>query len=171
MHMMLACTGMVSEDGEFYISSSSRPFQFPGGASDMLTSNGSQFFPGQLYLMGTECKQGDITVDFVTPDNGIIDITAPDKLSALETGVDSYNDEVDTSASSISGFAVILDNQLASHKSDSIKKLFGKMKLIVLSLGRMKYLVSCHPYLWMLDRRYPWSARSCRNYLLQTFWS
>jgi hypothetical protein len=113
---------MVSEDGEFYISSSARPFQFPGGTSDMLTSNGSQFFPGQLYLMGSECKQSDMTVDFVTPDSGIIDITVPDNFSTLETGSDSYNDEVDTSVSSISGFAVSFENQLANHRSDSVKR-------------------------------------------------
>jgi hypothetical protein len=118
---MLTSTGMVSEDGEFYISSSAHPFHFPGGTSDTLTSNGSQFFPGQLYLMGSECKQGDITVDFVTPDSGIIDISMPDKLSTLETGVDSYNDEVDTSTSRVSGFAVSSDHQLANRESDSVK--------------------------------------------------
>jgi hypothetical protein len=121
MHDMLTSTGMVSGDGEFYISSSARPFQFPGGTSDMLTTNGSQFFPGQLYLMGSECKQGDVTVDFVTPDSGIIDISVPDKLTTMETGVDSYNDEVDTSVSSASGFVVSSDHQLANHKSDSVK--------------------------------------------------
>jgi len=118
---MLTSTGMVSEDGEFYISSSARPFQFPGGSSNVLTSSGSQFFPGQLYHMGSECKPADFTVDFVTPDSGIIDMAVTDKLSALEAGADSYNDEVDTSPSSISRFAVSFNDPLANRKSDSIK--------------------------------------------------
>ncbi|XP_069692335.1 uncharacterized protein [Periplaneta americana] len=114
--------GMLSEDGEFYISSSARPFQFPGGSSDVLSNSGSQFFPGQLYHIGSECKQtarvDDITVDFVTPDSGIIDITVADKLSALEAGSDSYEDEVDTSPSNISRFSVSFSEQLAGHKTD-----------------------------------------------------
>jgi hypothetical protein len=118
---MFTSTGMVSEDGEFYISSSARPFQFPGGSSDVLTSSGSQFFPGQLYHVGSEYKPSEITVDYMTPDSGIIDITVADKLSALETGVDSYNDEVDTSPSSISRFSVSFNDQLVNRKSDNIK--------------------------------------------------
>lgn len=118
---------MVSEDGEFYISSSTRPFQFPDGSNDVLTStslaSSSQFFPGQLYHMGSKCKPADITADFVTPDSGIIDITLSDKLSALETGVNSYDDEVDTSPSSMSRFvASFNDHQLSSHSSDRIKE-------------------------------------------------
>ncbi|XP_021936658.1 uncharacterized protein LOC110838102 isoform X2 [Zootermopsis nevadensis] len=113
--------GMVSEDGEFYISSSARPFQFPGGSNDVLTSSGSQFFPGQLYHVGSEYKPSEITVDFVTPDVDIVNITVADKLSALETGVDSYNDEVDTSPSSMSRFSVSFNDQLTNHKSESIK--------------------------------------------------
>jgi len=113
---------MLSEDGEFYISSSARPFQFPGGNSDVLTS-GSQFFPGQLYHMSSKCKPADITADFVTPDSGIIDVTLTDKLSVLATGLDSYGDEVDTSPSSMSRFVVSLnDHQLSSHSSDRIKE-------------------------------------------------
>jgi hypothetical protein len=119
---MLASTGIISEDGEFYISSSARPFQFPGGSNDVLTS-GSQFFPGQLYHMDSKCKPADITVDFVTPDSGIIDVTLTDKLSALETGVDSYDDDIDTSPSSMSRFVVSFsDRQLSSHSSDTIKQ-------------------------------------------------
>ena len=120
--MMLTSTGMLSEDGEFYISSSARPFQFPGGNSDVLSS-GSQFFPGQLYHMSSKCKPADIAADFVTPDSGIIDVPLTDKLSVLETGLDSYDDEVDTSPSSMSRFIVSLnDHQLSSHSSDRIKE-------------------------------------------------
>lgn len=119
--MMFTSTGMVSEDGEFYISSSARPFQFPGGGSDVLTTSESQFFPGQLYHMGSESRPSEITVDFVTPDSGITDMTVADKLSALETGVDSYNDEVNTSPSSISRFTISFNDQLANRKSDSVK--------------------------------------------------
>jgi len=114
---------MLSEDGEFYISSSARPFQFPGGNSDVLTS-GSQFFPGQLYHMSSKCKPADIAADFVTPDSGIIDVPLTDKLSVLETGLDCYDDEVDTSPSSMSRFIVSLnDHQLSSHSSDRIKEV------------------------------------------------
>lgn len=120
--MMLTFTGMLSEDGEFYISSSARPFQFPGGNSDVLTS-GSQFFPGQLYHVNSTCKPADITADFVTPDSGIIDVSLTDKLSVLETGLDSFSDEVDTSSSSMSRFVVSLnDHQLGSRSSDRIKE-------------------------------------------------
>jgi len=121
-YMVLTSTGMLSEDGEFYISSSARPFQFPGGNSDVLTS-GSQFFPGQLYHMSSKCKPVDITADFVTPDSGIIDVTLTDKLSVLETGLDSYDDEVDTSPSSMSRFVVSLnDHQLSCRSPDRIKE-------------------------------------------------
>jgi tyrosine kinase 2 len=114
--------GMLSEDGEFYISSSARPFQFPGGNSDVLTS-GSQFFPGQLYHTSSKCKPADITADFVTPDSGIIDVTLTEKLSVLATGLDSYDDEVDTSPSSMSRFVVSPDDyQLSNHSSDRIKE-------------------------------------------------
>lgn len=113
---------MLSEDGEFYISSSARPFQFPGESSDVLTS-GSQFFPGQLYHMGSKCKPADITVDFVTPDSGIIDITLTDKLSTLKSGVGSYDDGVDTSPSSMSRFVGnFSDSQLSSCSLDGIKQ-------------------------------------------------
>ena len=99
---------MVSEDGEFYITSSARPFQFTSNNSDS-----SQFFPGQLYQVG----------DFTTPDSGIIDITSADKFANLDTGVDSYEDEVDTSPSSISRFAVSFNDQLLNRKSNSSRDI------------------------------------------------
>ncbi|KAJ9591248.1 hypothetical protein L9F63_002213, partial [Diploptera punctata] len=109
--------GMMSDDGEFYISSSARPFQFTTTNSNVL-SNSSQFFPGQLYQVN-DCKP----IDFITPDSGIIDITSSDKFTPLETGIDSYEDEVDTSPSSISRFAVSFNDQLLSRKSNSIKDI------------------------------------------------
>jgi hypothetical protein len=132
---MFIFTGMVSEDGEFYISSSARPFQFPGGSSDVLTNSGSQFFPGQLYHVGSEYKPSEITVDFVTPDSGIIDITVADKLSGLETGTDSCNDEVDTSPSSICRFPVSFNDQLANNKSDTIKGILWENEVDSIKSG------------------------------------
>ena len=124
---------MLSEDGEFYISSSARPFQFTSTNTDVL-SNSSQFFPGQLYH-ASDCKP----VDFTTPDSGIIDITSTDKLTNLETGIDSYEDEVDTSPSSISRFAVSFNDQLQSRKSNSIKDIAWEDEVDCGSPGLDKY--------------------------------
>nr|CAD7204515.1 unnamed protein product [Timema douglasi] len=67
-------TGLLSDDGEFYISSSARPFKFSSAGT------GNQFYPGEADI-------DDVKLDFAKESH----------LALLGVSVDSCDDEVNTS--------------------------------------------------------------------------
>nr|CAD7442022.1 unnamed protein product [Timema bartmani]CAD7455171.1 unnamed protein product [Timema tahoe] len=71
--------GVLSDDGEFYISSSARPFKFSSMGSDT-AGTGNQFYPGQADI-------DDVKLDFAKESH----------LALLGVSVDSCDDEVNTS--------------------------------------------------------------------------
>nr|CAD7406279.1 unnamed protein product [Timema cristinae] len=71
--------GLLSDDGEFYISSSARPFKFSSMGGDT-TGTGNQFYPGQADV-------DDVKLDFAKESH----------LALLGVSVDSCDDEVNTS--------------------------------------------------------------------------
>nr|CAD7598297.1 unnamed protein product [Timema genevievae] len=72
-------TSVLSDDGEFYISSSARPFKFSSMGSDT-AGTGNQFYPGQADI-------DDVKLDFAKESH----------LALLGVSVDSCDDEVNTS--------------------------------------------------------------------------
>ncbi|XP_067005607.2 uncharacterized protein [Anabrus simplex] len=104
-------TGVMPEDGEFYVSSSARPFQFNAADSDIFCNNSSQFFPGQLY-------QATNVEDCSTNTTAT---SVQSKMSTLGVSVDSYEDEVDTSLPAVSNLnksSAMVGNQNSKAKGE-----------------------------------------------------
>ncbi|GLH02940.1 Tyrosine-protein kinase transmembrane receptor Ror [Gryllus bimaculatus] len=118
--------GVMSEDGEFYISSSARPFQFSGTNTDMFGGNGSEFFPGQLYrssndedLSAPPTEIADVSLEFLPFE---VEIDGRDEVSKCseETNENSSNMKEECSDNHTNATVMLVEIQQVSPVTEDI---------------------------------------------------